>query len=216
MLLALVTLFGLGLYHGVGPDHCLAIGALSARGGMRHALRVSVQFGVSHSLVLAFCALGTTALGMAIPEGWESALEVLGGASLLALGLWTVFSANALIPHQHGAETHTHDLADTTSHTHGGRSRNGGRLAAVVGALFSLSGVRGLLLLLPLVLRQRTGTALFGVASFGLGVVCAMIAFGWLTQRVFARATAVERGLRLSVGVASVVLGSYWIFDHLG
>lgn len=216
MLLALATLFGLGLYHGVGPDHCLAIGALAARGGMRSALWVSVRFGFAHSLVLGLCAVLATLLGVAVPARWESALEVIGGLSLFALGIWSVFSARALVPHLH-EHPHTHDgiashrHSPSEAHTH----EHNGSLASLAGAVFSLSGVRGLLLLLPFVMRQRPGLAALGVSAFGLGVVCSMIAFGWVTQRVASATARIERGLRMSVGVASMVLGSYWVFDHL-
>ncbi len=216
---ALLSLFGQGLLHGLGPDHCLAIGALStAGGGMRQAAGVSLRFGVGHTVVLAAGALIAAVTGLAIPERWESALEVVGGVSLLILGCWTVLSKRALIPHTHGGlGTHTHGAAGHT-HDHEGvviPTWAGGRFQTLAGAVFGLSGVRGLLLLLPLMARQRTVSLLLGVTLFGAGVVLSMFAVGWFAQRAAGAAKLLERGLRVPVGVASMLCGAWWVVSHV-
>ncbi len=216
---ALLSLFGQGLLHGLGPDHCLAIGALStAGGGMRRAASVSLRFGVGHTVVLAAGALIAAVTGLAIPERWESALEVVGGLSLLILGGWTVLSKRALIPHSHGGlGTHTHG-AEGHTHDHEGAvipTWAGGRFQTLAGAVFGLSGVRGLLLLLPLMARERTVSLLLGVTLFGAGVVISMFAVGWFAQRAAATARLIERGLRVPVGVASMLCGAWWVVSHV-
>lgn len=218
---AMLVLLGQGLLHGVGPDHCLAIGALAARGGLREALRVAVRFGLGHTVVLALLATLAVVAGVAIPEAWESALEVVGGLSLLALGVWTLASgpASELVPHVH---------ADGTTHAHAGVEADarplappstGRWLSGVMGAVFGLSGVRGLVLLLPFATRQHRVALVLGVLCFGLGVVLSMVGVGWLTQRAATaatqRASRAAKGLRLLVGVASVLCGAYWVVSHL-
>jgi nickel/cobalt exporter len=219
MFAALLTLFGQGILHGLGPDHCLAIGALSAAGGgMRQAAGVSLRFGVGHTVVLASGAVVAAVTGLAIPARWESGLEVVGGVSLLALGCWTVLSKRALLPHAHGAfSSHTHG-AEGHTHDHEGAvipSWAGGRFQALAGAVFGLSGVRALLLLLPLMARERTASLVLGVALFGAGVVLSMFAVGWFAQRAAATARRWERGLRVPVGVASMLCGAWWVVSHV-
>jgi hypothetical protein len=97
-----------------------------------------------------------------------------------------VLSKRALIPHTHGGlGTHTHG-AEGHTHDHEGvviPTWAGGRFQTLAGAVFGLSGVRGLLLLLPLMARQRTVSLLLGVTLFGAGVVLSMFAVGWFAQR---------------------------------
>ncbi len=218
MLTSLLSMFGQGLLHGLGPDHCLAIGALAAAGGgFRRALGVSVRFGVGHTAVLAAGAVLAGVAGVAIPARWEAALEVVGGASLLALGCWTLLSRRGAVPHAHGGVVHAHD---GHGHSHVGvevevAPPTGGRFAALMGAVFGLSGVRGLLMLMPLMGRERAVMLTAGVALFGLGVVASMVAVGWFAARAADAAARWERGLRVPVGLASVLCGAWWVVSHV-
>lgn len=221
MLIVLGSLFGQGLLHGVGPDHCLAIGALASRGGLRRAVAVSFRFGLGHTLVLGVLATAAVVAGVAIPARWESALEVLGGASLLALGCWTLLGgAHADSMHHHGdGVTHAHDLDEHAAPAPAGASGTvvaGGRVPLVMGALFGLSGVRSLAMALPLMAQRNPAVLVVGVALFGMGVLLSMVLVGYLTQRVAAAARRVERGLRVLVGLSSMACGAWWVIDHLG
>ncbi|MDB4927608.1 MAG: Nickel transporter UreH [Myxococcaceae bacterium] len=216
MLIVLGSLFGQGLLHGVGPDHCLAIGALASRGGLRRALAVSVRFGLGHTAVLGALATATVIAGVVIPARWESALEVVGGASLLALGCWTLLSG---VPsdatHHHGdGVMHAHDLTE-----HGPRASAvavKGPFPLLAGALFGLSGVRSLVLALPLMAQHDPAVLVAGVLLFGFGVLLSMVLVGYLTQRVATAARRVERGLRALVGLSSMACGAWWVIDHIG
>lgn len=212
MFAALLSLFGQGLLHGLGPDHCLAIGTLAAAGGgMRKAAGVSVRFGLGHTVVLGAGALVAALTGFMIPERWEARLEVLGGASLLALGCWTVLSKRGFLGHTHdGGDAHSH--GEGADHAHQSAS---GRYQAAAGALFGLSGVRGLLLLLPLMARERVWSLAAGVTLFGAGVVLSMFLVGWFAQRAADAAMRWERGLRVPVGVASMLCGAWWVVSHV-
>lgn len=219
MFIVLGSLFGQGLLHGVGPDHCLAIGALASRGGLRRAVAVSVRFGLGHMAVLGVLATTAVVAGVVIPARWESALEVVGGASLLALGCWTLLGGVPGDPtHHHGdGVTHAHDLAE-----HGPRAAPvaaaapKGAFPLVAGALFGLSGVRSLVLALPLMAQRNPVVLVAGVALFGLGVLLSMVVVGYLTQRIATAAHRVERGLRVLVGLSSMGCGAWWVVDHLG
>ena len=220
MLGVLATMFGQGLLHGVGPDHCLAIGSLASRGGLRRALAVSLRFGVAHTAVLAVCAMVAALAGVAIPARWERALEIVGGLSLLALGVWTVLDARAVATHDHGdgrAHVHLFDDGHAASEPRAVRdeARVAGSLSAVAGAVFGLSGVRALVVLLPVTVQRAPLVIALSVLLFGAGVVVSMLGVGWLAQGVGARARRIERALRLVVGVASMAVGAWWVVSRL-
>lgn len=217
MLGVLATMFGQGLLHGVGPDHCLAIGSLASRGGLRRALAVSLRFGLGHTVVLAVCAVAAALAGVAVPERWERALEMVGGASLLALGVWTVLDVRAVSTHDHGdGRPHTHLFDDGHAGTAPREeSRVAGSLSTVAGAVFGLSGVRALVLLLPATAQRSPGVILASVLLFGVGVVVSMLGVGLLAQGVGARARRIETALRVSVGTASMAVGAWWVVSRL-
>lgn len=218
MIGVLATMFGQGLLHGVGPDHCLAIGSLASRGGLRRALGVSLRFGLGHTAVLAICATAAAFAGVAIPEQWERALEIVGGVSLLALGVWTALDARAVATHDHGdGRPHVHLFDDGHAQQSPPRdeARVAGSLSTVAGAVFGLSGVRALVLLLPSAVQRSPLIIALSVLLFGAGVVVSMLAVGWLAQGVGARARKVERGLRALVGVASMATGAWWVVSRL-
>lgn len=220
VLIVLGSLFGQGLLHGVGPDHCLAIGALASRGGLRRALAVSVRFGLGHMAVLGVLATAAVVAGVVIPERWESALEVVGGASLLALGCWTLLSGVPSDPaHHHGdGVTHSHDLTEhgrSGADTAAASLTSKGPFSLAAGALFGLSGVRGLVLALPLMVQRNPAVLVAGVVLFGLGVLLSMVAVGYLTQRIATAAHRAEKGLRVLVGLSSMACGAWWVIDHI-
>ncbi len=217
--IVLGSLFGQGLLHGVGPDHCLAIGALASRGGLRRAVAVSVRFGLGHMAVLGVLATAAVIAGVVIPARWESALEVVGGASLLALGCWTLLRGVPIdSTHHHGdGVTHAHDLAEHDSSTDAAAARvSKGPVPLLAGALFGLSGVRSLVLALPLMVQRNPAVLVAGVALFGLGVLLSMVLVGYLTQRIASAAHRIERGLRVVVGLSSMACGAWWVIDHIG
>ena len=167
---------------------------------------------------LAVAAVVSLVLGVTISARWEAWLEVLGGVSLLALGCWTLLSRSGALAHVHGGVAHTHD--DARPHSHAGLDvavtpTPGPFAQTLAGALFGMSGVRGLLMLLPLMGRDRAVMLSAGVALFGLGVVLSMFAVGWFAQRVTDAATRWERGLRVPVGVASMLCGAWWVVSHV-
>ncbi|HEY0839194.1 MAG TPA: hypothetical protein VGD74_03310, partial [Vulgatibacter sp.] len=110
-LLAIAGLFGLGLLHGVGPDHLAALGTLaSRRGSVRDAIGVALRFGAGHAGVLAAGAVASLALGLVIPEAFERAAELFGGSLVALLGAAAVVEAMGLRVHRHPhGDAHDHD-----------------------------------------------------------------------------------------------------------
>jgi len=218
-LLAIAGLFGLGLLHGVGPDHLAALGTLASRkGSVREAVAVAFRFGAGHAGLLAAGAAASFALGFVIPEAFERGAEIFGGSVVALLGAAAVVEALGLRVHRHAhgeSEDHAHlhlHVGRDHVHARGHGHRHG---ATLVGALLAVSGLRGLLLLLP-VAASRSPAVLGGaVLAFGAGVVLSMIA------AALAGAGAVRLGGRFGlriggrwatglVGAASFSVGVAW------
>lgn len=89
----LLAAFGWGFRHGFDVDHLAAIGDLSTSAQRRRdAFARSSWYAVGHALVLL--VLGTVAVtaGAAIPDGLDAAAGRVVGATLIPLGLWTLWA----------------------------------------------------------------------------------------------------------------------------
>ncbi len=226
MTLLLATMFGLGVLHGLGMDHVMAITTLVRRGGSRPRASspawLGVKFGLGHMTVLAVAAVAGLLLRFTVPIGFELAMERAGGLMLLALGVWVLLNQRTgqwvlhAHSHEHGQgkphshfHLHTHGLEghDTDQHGHS-------HLAWGLGAAFALSGVRSLLVMVPVVLAPRFSVALAFIALFGLGIVFSMSIFGWMASRLFLLAgkdQTLDRWAGALTGLASLALGGYWL-----
>ncbi len=193
-MLLLTAIFAAGVLHGLGPDHLAAITAFGAAGG-RDARRVaffSTRFALGHAVVIAIAGLLGKFGRLLLPPAWEHGFEaasgwllVFTGTALLA-GLLTGRISLHAHPHIHPvrAQTgrhkhfHMHWLGSSVhQHTHGS-------FAALLGALFALGGVRGLLAVVPIALAQTVAVSLLRISAFAAGIIAAMVAYGLLAQRV--------------------------------
>jgi nickel/cobalt transporter (NicO) family protein len=228
-----LTALALGFLHGLGADHLMAIAALSVRGGRTHtiALRqpfeVAVRFALGHALLLFVGAAAVLVLGWQIPEIVEHSGERVGGALLIAMGLFTlwVVASERLYGHSHEHGHHAaHASADHVHwHFHFGRrdAHPGPQAhshgAGVLGAVFAVSGLRALTLLAPALHGQASPslvTLLYLVLIFAVGILLSMSLFGIVLSRVLGIpwiVRTVGRGAAALTAVASIVLGVYWI-----
>jgi nickel/cobalt exporter len=207
MALLLTALF-LGFLHGLGPDHLMAIAALSvdesagieSAGGRRaRALAVAVRFALGHALLLTIGAGLIVLIGWTIPSPVERGGEMLGGALLIVMGLVTL---------QHVRRHYVH-LAPRASHTHS-------HVPTMIGAAFAVSSLRALALLTPF--GRDLGTEplpllLALIAIFAVGILASMSIFGIALAGVLST-KALERvghGAGALVGVSSIVLGIAWV-----
>ncbi len=220
-LLSLAGLFGLGILHGLGPDHLAALGTLASRDGrLRDAVAVAARFGAGHAGLLAVGAILATAFGFLVPEAFERTAEIFGGSVVALLGFAALADALGFKVHTH---RHEHD-GEEHEHVHvhvGPRHRERthalhGHGATLVGALLAVSGLRGLLLLLP---AAATGSPLLvglAVLAFGFGVVISMIGAALLGGAVALAGRGAglhvdPRWTRGIVGGASACVGCAWI-----
>ena len=221
-------MLALGFLHGLGADHLMAIAALTLAtplGPSRYAraFGLAVRFAVGHALLLAFGAGLVLFFGWQIPVRFEQGGEFVGGCLLIALGLvvgWLTVSGRLYV------HTHIHDNGERAHghwHLHLGRQHSHRPsihtvLPGVMGAVFAVSGLRALILSLPLWNTpggtQHFGALLLLVTIFALGILMSMSLFGIVLAHTLAdrRMTGhVARFSAAATALGSLALGIYWI-----
>jgi hypothetical protein len=221
-------MLALGFLHGLGADHLMAIAALSLAtplGPARYAraFGLALKFAVGHALLLGLGAGLALFFGWQIPARFEQGGEIVGGCLLIVLGLivgWLTLSGRLYV------HTHVHsrgDRAHSHWHLHVGRQHSHRpvihtMLPGLLGAVFAMSGLRALILSLPLwnepAGAQHLGALLFLVAVFAVGILMSMSLFGIVLAHTLAdrRMTGhVARWSAAVTAVGSLALGIYWI-----
>jgi nickel/cobalt transporter (NicO) family protein len=225
------SMLALGFLHGFGADHLMAIAALSLAtplGPARYAraFGLAVRFAIGHAVLLAVGAGLVLFFGWQIPVRVERGGEFLGGCLLIALGLvvgWLTLTRRLYVHShvhdagEHGVHRHWH-LHFTWWGRHSHRPSVHTVLPGVLGAVFAISGLRALVLSLPLWSTAGSGhhfgSLLFLVAIFALGILLSMSLFGILLAHMLAdkRMTGhVARFSAAATAVGSLALGIYWI-----
>ena len=222
------SMLALGFLHGLGADHLMAIAALSLAtplGPARYAraFGLAVRFAVGHAVLLAFGAAMVLFFGWQIPLQIEQGGELIGGCLLIALGLvvgWLTFSGRLYVhAHVHAAGDHR---AHSHWHLHVGRLHSHRApvhtvLPGVLGAVFAVSGLRALVLSLPLWKTTDPNhfwSLLFLVTVFAVGILMSMSLFGIFLAHTLAdrRMTGhVARFSAAATAIGSMALGIYWI-----
>jgi nickel/cobalt exporter len=228
-------MLALGFLHGLGADHLMAIAALSLAtplGPARYgrAFWLAVRFAVGHALLLAVGAAAVLFFGWHIPLRFEQTGEFVGGCLLILMGLaggWLALTGR-VYAHAHAhAHEHTHQNAKADDpllhshwHLHVGRQHSHRpavhtALPGVMGAVFAVSGLRALVLALPLWnAEHRFGMLFFLVTLFALGILASMSLFGiFLAHTLDTRRMTrhVARFAAAATAVGSLALGLYWI-----
>jgi hypothetical protein len=169
--------------------------------------------GVGAALVLFF--------GWRIPVRVEQGGEFVGGCLLIVLGLvgaWLAYSGR-LYAHSH-AHPSDHDRLHSHWHLHLGKQHSHRPtvhtvLPGLLGAVFAVSGLRALILSLPLWnSSQAFGALLLLVTLFAIGILTSMSLFGIVLAHTLAdkRMTAhVARLAGAATAAGSLALGVYWI-----
>jgi len=221
MLLLSVSALSLGFVHGLGGDHLMAIAAMAVNGrgtgSDARVVRTAMGFALGHAVVLAIGASIAVLFGLVVPAVVESGAENLGGALLIALGgfgLWSVASGRAF-SHVHAEPVgrlswHIH-ISPDARHPHGHSS-----VPTLMGAVFAVSSLRMLMLLQPFGASAQAlalPTLLLLIILFGVGILGSMSLFGVVLARVLkiAAIEAVGKSSAVVVALASMALGVYWI-----
>jgi|SRR5712692_5428887 len=215
----------LGFLHGLGADHLMAIAALSlgASPGVtrRGTLRIAVSFAAGHAVLLAVGSALVILAGWTIPVVVERAGEIAGGCMLIVLGL--VGLSMALTrriyghTHPHGASLHSHWHLHLGLRDHHPLPQSHSHVPTVLGGLFAISGLRALTLLTPFgsAATQVSMVTMLGlILIFALGILLSMSLFGIVLARTLGTRAAAAAGHAAATitAVASVALGTYWVF----
>jgi nickel/cobalt transporter (NicO) family protein len=221
-------MLALGFLHGLGADHLMAIAALSLAtplGPARYAraFGLALRFAIGHAVLLALGAGFVLFFGWQIPVRFEQGGEFIGGCLLIVLGVvvgWLTVSGRLYV------HTHAHDAGEQSAHSHWhlhfGRQHSHRPplhtvLPGLLGAVFAVSGLRVLILSLPL---WNAGGAnhfwslLFLVTIFAVGILMSMSLFGIVLAHTLAdrRMTGhVARFSAAATALSSFALGIYWI-----
>jgi hypothetical protein len=192
------------------------------------AFWLAVRFAVGHALLLSIGAAAVLFFGWQIPVRFEQTGEFVGGCMLIVMGLaggWLALTGR-LYAHAH-AHDHTHENAHGehaffhshwhlhvgTRHSH--RPAVHTALPGVMGAVFAVSGLRALMLSLPLWNSEhRVGMLFLLVTLFALGILASMSLFGIVLAHTIntPRMTRqVARVAAAATAVGSLALGLYWI-----
>ena len=226
MLLASSAL-ALGFLHGLGADHLMAITALSVNAGgtteapPARAFKVAVRFACGHAILLTVGATLAVVAGWQIPVIVERGGEVVGGGLLVLLGgagLWAAATGRVYAhSHLHGDPSHSHwHLHVGMPHRHPSPSAHS-HLPTLLGAVFAISGLRALGLLMPFGGAETVGGSLLTllplIAIFAVGILLSMGLFGVVLAHVLSRQarTHVSRVAAVTTAAASIGLGIYWI-----
>ena len=221
-------MLALGFLHGLGADHLMAIAALTLAtplGPYRYAraFGLALRFAVGHALLLALGAGLVLFFGWQIPVRFEQNGEFVGGCLLIALGLcvgWLTVSGRLYVHahfHENGDRAHSHwHLHLGRRHSH--RASIHTVLPGLLGAVFAVSGLRALILSLPLWNTpggpQHFGALLLLVTVFALGILMSMSLFGIVLAHTLADRRMTGRVARVSAAATaagSLALGIYWI-----
>jgi nickel/cobalt exporter len=226
------SMLALGFLHGLGADHLMAIAALSLAtplGPARYgrAFWLALRFAVGHALLLSIGAALVLFFGWQIPARLEQTGEFAGGCLLVALGLvggWLALTgriyahAHAHEHGQHGPHTHWHLHIGQRGRHRSHRAAVHTALPGVMGGVFAISGLRALVLSLPLWSTPGAphtfATLLLLVTFFALGILTSMSLFGIVLAHTLAAKRMTGHVARLAAAataVGSVALGIYWI-----
>lgn len=186
LLPALTLGFVLGMRHATDADHIAAIGTIVAGGrSTRRAALVGAAWGVGHSASVLLVGGALVLLRLPMPTRVAMALEF--GAALMIIGL----GVRSLI-----------DRASKSSASH--------VRPLVVGVVHGLAGSA----VLALLVMGTTGTSVIAgiyLVCFCVGTIAGMALITALLAVPAhlrpARALALDRGVRVAAGVASVAIG---------
>jgi nickel/cobalt exporter len=223
------SMLALGFLHGLGADHLMAIAALSLAtplGPARYAraFGLAVKFALGHALLLAFGASLVLFFGWQVPLRVEEGGELVGGSLLILMGLfvgWLAVSGRLYV-HSHAHEDGTQG-AHRHWHLHLGREHSHrlsvhAVLPGLLGAVFAVSGLRALVISLPLWDAPPDAGHLWSllllVALFATGILISMSLFGIVLAHTLSsrRMTGhLARASAAATALGSFALGVYWI-----
>lgn len=204
MLLALA----LGFRHSYDPDHLIAVSNILRKAkSAGSSVRVGAFWAAGHMLTATAVTLILFVFGKSLLQDYFSYFEILAGAILIVLGIFTLkdFFNFHSHRHSHGKMTHSHPhnhLKEMPFHCH--------KHIFGIGMLHGLASNDELLILFTASLGITTiGGILLGIGLFSIGVFFGIAVFSFLFsyplirmngQKIFKMAT-------LATGASGIIYG---------
>ncbi len=230
---AYLAAFLLGAIHAVEVDHMVAVSVFAGlKPKMRAAASYGARWGIGHALVVVFVGGVIALLNIKVPDSIVAYGETLVGIALIALGFWALQRGkrfHAHLPEEHDHSDHSHHghlhahpvAAESDSHHHAHQhnpKQHHQHLPTALGALHGLAGSAPVLALIPVTLLASFNQVVIYLLLFSLGTTLAMTIYAALA------AAAVQglglskvhvRRLTMSIAIATIVVGVWWIVSSL-
>jgi cytochrome c biogenesis protein CcdA len=175
-------------------------------------LGLGARWGAGHSLTILLLGSALVWSGARVPVGWEMLVERLVGATLIVVGLASIWRAGHAPRrwHEHDGVRHAHAPA-----LRGMRHERDHRALLGIGMLHGVAGTGALVIAIPLSAGSTPAKSMVFLASFGLGTILAMSMVAALIGALLGRAarlsSGVERALRVAAGAGSIAVGTWWL-----
>ena len=218
-----------------GPDHLAAVIPLAARArqqGDRRGFGVGVRWGLGHGLgVLVLAGLGMALRQVIDIDAVSWLAEVVVGAALLLLGVWTIRKSRTVVVHSHahehghgegehgeGEHAHVHvhvgdDTVGSPEHARHGRHGHHRHGALAFGLLHGIAGTSHLVAALPALALGGWAAGAY-VSGYLLAAVPLMALVGGAVVRLMDRPTRIGP-VMLASGALAAVVGVVWLGNAL-
>ncbi len=238
----LVLGFLIGVRHTLEADHVCAVATLTARAGsVSRAVPLGLLWGVGHTLALGAFGMAALMMETVVSQNLADFLELAVGIMLMALGAEVLYRLhperihfhvhrhNSGVVHFH-AHSHAQESASEAKHTgrrlgHTAPTHNHGHprglkaRAFVVDIMHGMAGSAVLIVLtmqsLPSLAAGATYILVFGAGSM-LGMTVLSAAIAWPLRHWGQTLTWLNNSARTSVGVLTIGLGAFIVFEHWG
>ena len=221
----------LGMQHALEADHLAAVSAIAARKtSARKIISHGAVWGIGHTLTLMGVAGGALYLGLEISEKASAYMEALVGITLVLLGGNLLVR---LVKERIHFHYHCHNTEKLHIHAHSHAGERGAHemllhnhehlnvlpwRTLLIGMVHGMAGSAALLVLTTQIVSSPllglSYVGLFGLGSvFGMAALSALIAIP-LSQTAKAL-TWVNRAIQGSVGVWTVALGTYVVYQSV-
>lgn len=205
--------FFLGILHGLGLDHLIAISILIGKEqNKKNSLKVGFHFGVYHMLTLVIIGIFGLIFNLTIPRWFEKSAEIFGGILLIVIGLWTLSYYLQIKTHSH---KHIHNAVEHRHiHLHPFNSKHKHEHSKIFGSLFALSGLRSLLLIVPVAFASSIYIGVINILLFGAGIIISMLVFSVIITVFYNFIKKIGNAYKITTivtGSLSLVTGVFWI-----
>ena len=226
----LVLGFLIGMRHALEADHVAAVASLATQcSSVADTVRHGISWGLGHTITLFLFGTAALLMDSVMPENLAATLEFAVGIMLILLGLDVLRRMYKKQIHFHAHKHdggvqhfHAHSHEKTTEHNETAHQhvhpKKLPRRALLIGLIHGMAGSAALILLtLNTTGSLATGMlymGLFGIGSIG-GMALLSFAIAIPLRRSAEGLSWVYNGLQISVGLATILVGSLTSYNYL-